>query len=119
MSIYLQPLQTGNQPLQTGINRYKRGKRTSKKHPLALQPQRVTRFTKNQIDYIDLIDYIEDRRTPLERRGRQSIINKKRRMKNTRNVRQHETGIKKEMSQTLILLYFHSIKNRIGVTVYE
>lgn len=42
-------------------------------------------------------------------------------MKNekTRNVRQHETGIKKEMSETLILLYFHSIKNRIGVTVYE
>ena len=77
MSIFLQPLQTGNQPLQTGINRYKRGKRTLKKHPLALQPQRVTRFTKNQIDYIDLIDYIEDRRTPLERRGRQSIINKK------------------------------------------
>ena len=42
-------------------------------------------------------------------------------MKNekTRNVRQHETGMKKEMSGTLILLYFHSIKNRIGVTVYE
>ena len=48
---------TNGEPLQTGINRYKRGKRSLKKHPLALQPQRVTRFSKNQIDYIDLIDY--------------------------------------------------------------